>query len=84
MSHCKKLSENIVSNWERSIGDAGAPTLQMRIERLLQAYECEIAEYRQVLEFYGNGGNSNQDVWVHPDLGYFTGKKAREVLKKYE
>lgn len=32
------------------------------------------------LSFYSKGGNFSHDVWLHPSLGYFTGKRAGEVL----
>jgi hypothetical protein len=36
----------------------------------------------EVLEFYSNGGNPPQDVWEHKELGYFTGKRAREAIAR--
>ena len=34
------------------------------------------------LEFYSKGGNFNRDIWVHEELGHFTGKRARETQSR--
>ena len=50
-----------------------------KIERL----EAENRDMREVLEFYANGGNFNRDIWYDKELGFFTGRRAREVLAKW-
>lgn len=44
----------------------------------------EIVDYverlENALQFYAAGGNFSKDVWLHKELGYFTGKRARAVL----
>jgi hypothetical protein len=44
--------------------------------------ESRIANLREVVEFYSNGGHPAMDMWQHPDLGYFTGKRARQALEE--
>jgi hypothetical protein len=45
---------------------------------------CQFAiEAIELLEFYSNGGNPSQDMWLHDDLGHFTGKRCREFLSKW-
>lgn len=41
-----------------------------------------LAQVLPVLEFYSKGGNFQTDIWQHSELGYFTGKRARELLQK--
>ncbi|MFN7295182.1 MAG: hypothetical protein ACK5T9_02865, partial [Bacteroidota bacterium] len=36
----------------------------------------------ETLEFYAQGGYPEMDMWQHPDLGYFTGKRARQTLEQ--
>ena len=41
-------------------------------------------EAEELLKFYSEDGNFNSDVWEHDSLGFFTGKRAREYMKKWE
>ena len=52
---------------------AGASPRDELIEKLAEA-----------LDFYSKGGNFNTDIWVHPDLGYFTGKRAKKILAELD
>jgi hypothetical protein len=54
--------------------DAREPEVAALRKRLEEAVE--------VIEFYSKGGNFQTDIWQHPNLGYFTGKRAREFLKE--
>lgn len=47
----------------------------------IQSLKDENKKFREALEFYANGGNSNRDIWFDDDLGYFTGKRARQTLE---
>ena len=43
-----------------------------------------LREANTLLDFYSRGGNANMDVWKHEELGFFTGKRAREFLANPE
>ena len=53
-------------------------------QAIVQKLEERIEKLREVMEFYAQGGHSAMDMWQHPDLGYFTGKRARQALKDDE
>lgn len=49
----------------------------------IQALMREIIAAREMARFYAGGWNPNLDVWKHDELGYFTGRRAREYLKEF-
>lgn len=40
-------------------------------------------EAMQTIEFYSKGGNFQTDIWKHEELGFFTGKRAKEFVQKW-
>jgi hypothetical protein len=61
---------------------AGAAHVRAETEAELSRLRRELAEAVEILKWYGCGGNFQTDIWHHPDLGYFTGKRARDFLNK--
>lgn len=46
-------------------------------------HDERVLELVKLLDFYSKGGNPHLDTWHDEVLGYFTGKHAREALKKW-
>lgn len=59
----------------------GARQQQRELSPLAKEIIMELVE---TMRFYGNGGNFNRDLWYDNDLGFFTGKRAKEALAKVE
>lgn len=54
----------------------------INLDRKISGLEQKLEKAIKALEFYANGGNHNLDIWHDEKLGYFTGKRARQVLKE--
>lgn len=72
---CHSLNEHQFEHYDNKVD---------QLESDLKTAHEMIREFRKELEFYGNGGNFNLDLWEHPELGHFTGKRARAVLQKWQ
>ncbi len=55
-----------------------------QLQSVIAQLQAQLAMCKEVLEFYADGGNPNRDIWLDEELGYFTGKHARECLFKLE
>lgn len=78
----KKMNEYIDMGHFRYPDEAKPYLLDGYMQGYRQA-EADAAELERCLEFYAHGGNFNTDLWKHDELGYFTGKYAKETLAKW-
>ena len=84
LEEIKRLNRRIIevngflhsANSDRASLGLDYKKLQQKLDATLMREEKLI----EVLGFYANGGNFNHDIWIHDELGHFTGKWAREVL----
>jgi hypothetical protein len=78
-----KLTELIKMFREANKGQSERHIFEVEINHILELTE-KAEKMQKALEFYAQGGHPAMDMWQHPELGYFTGKRACQVLAEVD
>lgn len=83
--NCSKFRDRVVKNdLANEFGEYVYDQMYEATELIGNQLTKENDKLKECLAFYAKGGNFNMDIWFDEKLGYFTGKKAKELLEEIE